>query len=348
MFNYTNNSILKHRAFKHIIYWIAFSFFFGYIWGTHDQDYIKSIVVQLYSLPSRLLLVYISLYVLIPKIYLKKNLALFVLSYVSLLTIITFFIQRPMMWYYVRPEFFPGWNDYNNYSLIDLTNTMFDVNRAAIIPLLVVFSRFYYDGQKRTLILEKEQFKMELTQLRNQVHPHFLFNTLNNLYSLIIKKSNSAEDAVLRLSGLMRYMLYEANGPKVLLSKEISYLKNYIDLEKLRLENGNNISFIHEIDKAYEIPPFILIPFVENAFKHGTVNNKISWIVISILVKDNVLILNTSNEKRKVKKNDNSKTGFGFTNVKKRLDLLYPNNYSIDIIDEDLSFEVTLKLNLKA
>ncbi|GAA4272753.1 hypothetical protein GCM10022258_20470 [Aquimarina gracilis] len=251
------------------------------------------------------------------------------------------------MLYHVEPNYLPGWNSAGFFAVNEIMKTALDVNNAAILPMAYIFFKFYYNSQQKALSLEKEKLAAELNQLRNQVHPHFLFNTLNNLYSLIIQKSSNAEAAVLKLSGLMRYMLYEANVPKVPLSKEIEYLKNYVDLEKLRFDDQMDISFNTETDKEYMIPPFLLIPFVENAFKHGSHIQSNSWIVISILVKKKSLIMKVENSKLQNQKQDiNLEGGIGFTNVKKRLELLYKNNYLLKTEDTGLSYESTLKLNL--
>ena len=195
-----------------------------------------------------------------------KRFVLFIISYVITLLVVSICIQRPIIYFYVQPNYLPGWQSEGYFTITELVNTILDVNIAALVPLGIVFFRFYYNAQQKTLELEKEKIEAELIQLRNQVHPHFLFNTLNNLYALILKKSNDAETAVLKLSKLMRYMLYEANTQKVSLSKEIDYLKNYVDLEKLRFGNFVEISFHSEMDNDYQIVPFLLIPFVENAF----------------------------------------------------------------------------------
>ncbi|GAA4275838.1 hypothetical protein GCM10022259_05620 [Aquimarina mytili] len=252
------------------------------------------------------------------------------------------------MLYHVEPNYLPGWSSKGFFAINEIMKTALDVNNAAILPMAYIFFKFYYNSQQKTLTLEKEKLEAELNQLRNQVHPHFLFNTLNNLYSLIIQKSSNAEAAVLKLSGLMRYMLYEANVPKVPISKEIEYLKNYVDLEKLRFDDQMDISFNTETDKEYIISPFLLIPFVENAFKHGSNLQDGSWIVISIFVKKNNLIMKVENAKSpNTLQNENSEGGIGFSNVKKRLELLYKNKYTLQTEDTGLSYESILKLNLE-
>ncbi|WP_178990612.1 sensor histidine kinase [Winogradskyella schleiferi] len=337
------NGLLKNRILRHVLYWVAFNLFFGFIWGTYDSNFSKSIIIQLSLLPSRILLVYITLYYLIPKFILKKQIVLFLFFYSALLVFITIFIQKPILWYFVRPYYLVDWQEEDYLSIISVVNTLFEINRAAIIPMVIAFYRIYYTNQKKLLMLEKDQLKSELTHLKNQIHPHFLFNTLNNLYSLILKRSDKAEDAILKLSDLMRYMLYETNPNRVSLYKEINYLKNYINLEKLRLEEGSNINFITEIDKDYRIAPFILIPFIENVFKHGAINHKINGPSITVIAKHNTLTLHTVNYKRT--KNYYDK-GVGLENVKKRLGLLYTDKYTLEKKETEFQFELTLKLHL--
>ncbi|WP_370091493.1 sensor histidine kinase [Winogradskyella sp.] len=338
-----DHGLLKNRIFRHVLYWVSFNLFFGFIWGTYDGNFSKSITIELSLLPSRILLVYFTLYYLIPKFILKNRIVLFIILYTALLVLITIFIQKPILWYFVRPYYLTDWKAEDYLSIISVANTLFDINRAAIIPLIAAFYKIYYTNQKKLLLLEKDKLKSELTHLKNQIHPHFLFNTLNNLYALILKKSDKAEDAILKLSDLMRYMLYETNPNKVSLDKEINYLKNYIALEKLRLEAGNNINFTSKSDKEYKIAPFILIPFIENVFKHCVMNQRTNGPSISIIAKNNRLTLITKNDKRIT---TSEGKGVGLENVKKRLGLLYKDKHSLEHHNTDNQYEVILKLDL--
>ncbi|MHA7058910.1 sensor histidine kinase [Aquimarina sp. M1] len=337
--------IVSNRIVRHIIYWIGLIVFFGITWGTYDNNYIRSFTVQTFSLPARMALVYVSVYVLLPKFFIKRKIIAFVSAYLLLLIATSILIQRSIIFFYVEPNYLPEWQSEGYFTITELVNTILDVNVAAIIPLGFSLFKFYYNSQQKTLTLEKQKIEAELIQLRNQVHPHFLFNTLNSLYALIIKKSDAAETAVLKLSKLMRYMLYEANVPKVSLTKEIAYLNNYVDLEKLRFNNTIDISFNSELDKDYEISPFLLIPFVENAFKHGTSCIVNSWIVITIFAKQEELIMQVENGKL-IGYHQEFFGGIGFKNVKKRLELLYPDQYVLNIEDNKLSYEITLKIKL--
>ncbi|MFD2564745.1 sensor histidine kinase [Aquimarina rubra] len=343
MSHFLVKNLFSNRIVTHLIYWIGLIIFFGITWGTYDNDYIRSFTIQTFSLPARMILVYVSIYFLLPKFFIKQKTIAFIFSYILLLIATSILIQRPIMLFYVQPHYLPGWQSEGYFTITELVNTILDVNIAAIVPLGFNLFKFYHNSQQKALTLEKEKIEAELIQLRNQIHPHFLFNTLNSLYALIIKKSDVAEIAVLKLSKLMRYMLYEANVPKVSLAKEIAYLKNYVDLEKLRFTNTIDISFNSELDKDYQISPFLLIPFVENAFKHGTSSTGNSWIVITIFAKQEELMMQVENGKS-IKLQQESVGGIGFKNVKKRLELLYPNQYSLITEDHKLSYQITLKI----
>jgi LytS/YehU family sensor histidine kinase len=191
---------------------------------------------------------------------------------------------------------------------------------------------------------EKQHLETELNFLKVQIQPHFFFNTLNNLYSLTLKKSDQAPEIVLKLSALMSYMLYESNTSKVPLSKEITYLLNYLDLEKLRF--GQRLVVTFEMEGPIEevnIPPMILILFLENSFKHGIKNN-LHKIQIDILLKVEEGFLFFSVKNPVEEKTSTGNTGIGLKNAKRRLELLYGNNYCLDLLEKQNEFIVSLKI----
>ncbi|MBC6491681.1 sensor histidine kinase [Flavihumibacter stibioxidans] len=195
---------------------------------------------------------------------------------------------------------------------------------------------------------ENENLKTELSLLRSQVSPHFMFNVLNNMVALARKKSDLLEPSLIKLSSLMRYMLYDVEGEKVSLEKEIEYLESYIDLQKQRI--SKNI-FIHsdfsDVDRSYEIEPMLLIPFVENAFKHGTGLVENAGIDIVLSAKNNRLQFNVRNRYSEESFEIKDKTsGIGLANVKRRLNLLYGKNHSLDVDKKDGWFTVTLNIIL--
>jgi LytS/YehU family sensor histidine kinase len=182
--------------------------------------------------------------------------------------------------------------------------------------------------------------------LRKQTNPHFLFNTLNSIYSLAHKKSDLVPDAIVTLSELMRYMLYETDNKTVLLEKEINYIQNYIELQKLRLNNIENIYVnIHGETKNKFIEPLLLISFIENAFKYGTDYKGNTNVKIKIQVEGNVLDFWVENRVEKFEY-DAENSGIGISNIKNRLKLLYPDSHTLTIVEKDQIYSVHLNLKL--
>ena len=197
--------------------------------------------------------------------------------------------------------------------------------------------------------LEAKQAQAELNMLKSQVNPHFLFNSLNSVYSLILSKSDIAADTVMKLSDLMRYLLESSQKRKVLVKHELDFLQNYIELEKIRLGKKAKVNCEFNGDQSGKIiSPLLLIPFVENCFKHGiSVNPADNVIDISIDVGENLLILRTSNNIAPKRINETSKkTSTGIENVKKRLELLYVERHQLEIKEDETSFLVNLKIEI--
>lgn len=215
----------------------------------------------------------------------------------------------------------------------------------AISTIIKTLSEFYSDQQNK-LIAESQRTSTELNYLRKQTNPHFLFNSLNSIYSLAHKKSDLVPDAIVTLSEMMRYMLYETDNKTVLLEKEIDYIKNYIELQKLRLNNIENISInIHGNTKDKFIEPMLLISFIENAFKYGTDYKGIAYVKIVITIEENILTFWVENKIENNSK-DPENSGIGLTNIKNRLSLLYPNSHQLNLTSTDSIFTVHLVLQL--
>jgi LytS/YehU family sensor histidine kinase len=219
------------------------------------------------------------------------------------------------------------------------------------IALVVKIFKQWYQFQISTQQLTQEKLAAELNFLKAQIHPHFLFNTLNNLYALTLKKSDHAPDMVLKLSDLLNYMLYDCNANHVLLYKEVDMLQNYIALEKIRYGDRLDIAFnIKGEVTGNMIAPMMILPFVENSFKHGAsdeIDN--AWISIDISVNEGHLTLKVDNSKSDIDNNTpetSYKKGIGMSNVKRRLELLYEGKYDLKVIDTDVSFLIVLKLDL--
>ncbi len=205
-------------------------------------------------------------------------------------------------------------------------------------------------GQRKTSELQNKTLQSELRFLKSQINPHFLFNTLNNLYALTLKKSDEAPEIVLKLSEMMRYMLYECNERRVPLRKEVNYIKNYLELEKLRQAKKFDIRFQMEGEiENQKIAPLMFIPFLENSFKHG-LNSQISegFVDIRLNVMDDSVEVDIENSKAPTLPSPSGKKsgGIGLVNVRRRLALLYPDSYDLSIRSNPNTYHVNLKLKL--
>jgi len=205
----------------------------------------------------------------------------------------------------------------------------------------------WFNLKKRNNEIAEEQLKTELHFLKAQINPHFLFNTLNSLYILALKKSDNAPEAILKLSDIMRYVLTESSETLVPLDREINYINQYIELQQLRLTKKVNVQFeVKGNTESYLISPLLFITFVENAFQYGVSTDIESPILILLEVVENNLHFNVINSVVRASKHES--TGIGIENSRRKLELLYPNAYSLTITNQNAIFTVDLNINLKS
>ncbi len=192
--------------------------------------------------------------------------------------------------------------------------------------------------------IENDQLHLELSSLKNQINPHFFFNTLNNLYALSLEKSDETPSVILKLSEMMRYTIYDCKEPKVSILNEITYLENFISLQKVRHHKRGNITFKNEIvNSDVQLAPMLLIVFLENAFKHGfDLIEKDAFINLSLKIEKNRLHFYIENNF--IKTEDGHQTGIGLENVKRRLSLIYPKTHELKVVKSKNLFSVDLKL----
>ena len=289
---------------------------------------------------------YLNYFLLIPKYYLQGNQILFFVFVIIGLLIVIGIPELYMQHYFSSPlhehHHEPEPHEHHEPSIIFLfSRNIFLFFIALLISLFIKIT-----GQlKKT---EKEKLKAELSFLRAQINPHFLFNTLNSIYSLALQKSDKTPKAVVSLSNLMRYVTTDAHKDFVPLDDEIIYINNYINLQILRLGETVKINFqlIGKMENQ-KIAPIILIPFVENAFKYGVNPEKNSLIQIIIKVEESVLNMTVYNLKVNNAKENEIVSGHGVKNTVNRLQVLYPNKHLLSIKDEPNDYTVTLKINLK-
>ncbi len=345
------------RISRHILYWCSWWGFYALV-NTNSYSngsYVDWLLVELFVLPVKLTITYFVIYYLLPRFSEKRRyfLLLFltlVLCFLGSMVLRTMEICSLQSWLLLSHELSCAWGKAPFfvfkmvYKALDL---LFVVSLVAIIKFIQ--QQIVYERKTKNLLTQK--LETELQFLKHQLQPHFLFNTLNNLYGLILTKSEKAGDMVVKLSEIMSYMLYESNETLVPVENELANLKNYIALEKIRY--GDELQIDYEVlgeTKDKKIPPLVLISFVENAFKHGPSSNlEISWIKISaevhaqrfLFVVENSLPLSESG---KEKKSSQVNSGIGLNNVRKRLDLIYGEDYGLQIVQEE-TFLIKFSIN---
>ena len=237
--------------------------------------------------------------------------------------------------------------DFNHikaYSVVALYYTILFILLGGLFKLAIEG----YKTQQQKLILEKQNVKSELALLRSQVNPHFLFNTLNTIHSFVNNNHKKAAQAVIKLSDIMRHMLYEAAREKITLDKEIEYLKSYIALQNFRIEKSRFVDFkLKGETSGILIPPMLFTPFIENAFKYAKKKGKETGITIDFEIINNMVFFEITNDIDPVKPEElTEREGFGLKNVRRRLELLYPHNHKLEIIEKDNNFTVRLLIEL--
>lgn len=220
-----------------------------------------------------------------------------------------------------------------------------------LVSTLLHYLQKERDDEQMRVALLQEKTEMELKFLKSQINPHFLFNALNNIYSMVYMGDKRAADSVLALSEMLRYVTDESSSDKINLADEVIYLDNYLDFQKIRYEKAVNVSFVKNIqDGPVYISPMLFQPFIENAFKHsGVGSGQGSYVNIVLDADANNVHFSVINSKRKKKQeSDSSRMGVGMANVQKRLDLLYPNSYDLKVEDAEEHFSVELNIHLKS
>lgn len=212
---------------------------------------------------------------------------------------------------------------------------------------LISINQYVHEKEKETAQLVKSQLETELKFLKSQINPHFLFNSLHNIYASTVIKSDVASEQLLKLSDILRYMLYDSNEESVSLSRKITYLKNYLDLAQLKDSNGLDVRFVVKgDDKGVNVAPLLFVPFVENAFKHSQVEDlKNGFIHIRLEIISSALVFEVVNSKPKINYNKDKIGGIGLKNIQQRLKLLYLNKYKLVIKDDETTYKVHLELN---
>ena len=332
----------KRRVLRHVLFWslwlLGWTCFLTVIWSTFSDNFIRiGLWIPVFTIFS-----YPISYIAIPKLLLKGKYLVF-LGLLVFWLIVGWYLSVNYLKYISAPVLDlmgkPHGDDYAWQCFLCVITT------AACFTSLSLGKQWLLK-QREFLRARQEKITAELQLLKAQVHPHFLFNTLNNIYSFSLDRSSKTPELILKLSSLLSYMLYDCKAEEVRLEKEVEIMKDYIGLEKERYGNILEISWTVEGDiRDNFISPLLMLPFVENAFKHGASEQiEKPWIGVDISVANNILKFKLTNSKNEYISHSNN--GIGINNVKKRLEFLYPDNHELKINDEGDFFAISLMVKL--
>lgn len=351
------NQPQQKRILLHVLFWLAVLTVLTVIYGAGMPGYALTIGIVSMFLPIHIAYFYLIAYVIIPRYFDRKKYARFAIFFLLIVIgstlafrLIEILVADPIIYHAVKkndPTFV--WHKLDGTFSQQLSKPVYlisafeQTNIFVWIALSVKFFKMWFDRRQAAM-------EAELNFLKGQLHPHFLFNTLNNLYALTLKQSPQSPGVVMGLAEILRYMLYEANTELVQLERDISILKSYIELEKIRYEERLDINFsINGMSPEYQIAPLLILPLVENAFKHGA-SEQIgqAWINMDLRVKNNALKFKISNSKPEAAQPDDRPhhVSIGLANVRKRLEILYPSAHHLKIMDDEDVFAVILDIDL--
>jgi len=330
----------------HLSFWCAYLSFVIYqitSFRKHETDLPTAFLHGGVQAAFNIVVSYFNYFYLLPRFLKQKKIWRYLLEFsvpFAILITLRVHLQRYLVDGYTYKEGF----FYSSVYVVQLVVvTLFIVLFIAMLR----FAKEWFEFEATRKEVENERLLAELNFLKAQINPHFLFNTLNNLYYLAYSQSANTTEVIAKLSQMMRYMLYDTNQPKVLLSKEVEYMQNYISLERLRLNDQIPIQFevkgnVNEV----RVAPLILITFLENAFKHGVSNNRgDSWVKVNLALTGREFVYTVENSKHGVVP-EVGKSGIGLQNVQRRLELSYPGHYRLEVEDLPDRYIVHLTLTL--
>lgn len=333
---------MQKRWSRHVLFWTCIYFFDVFVFGWDTQNYRLFFKMVTFEMPGQVALAYVIMYVCVPWYFQKKYLE------TAVLFCVTFFLASlscHVLIFYFGDYYTP---DVEIFSFSKLLLRGFYLFANASIFVILKASRMWYKNEMRVRELQGVKIESELKMLKDQINPHFMFNTLNNLYGLIEKNPGHAKEMVLGLSRILHYMLHESNNSFVSVRKEMNCVRDYIELEKIRYPGNLSVSINQEQGTdCLGIVPLVIFPFVENSFKHGTSETiDTAWINIDCSVFKTEFLFKIENTKNMVSHDLSQPGGIGLNNVRRRLELIYGEDHSLQIFDGHDTYLVVLKIKL--
>lgn len=335
----------------HVFYWLITTMFWPLLSYAIEGELWEPLFNKIGYLPSQMIVTYVFLYILLPWFF-KKRYVLFVIGLI-VLTYITAVLARIMKIYFYEPM--TGYDDPQEGLIEILTHQdallgqyVIWVYMTPVLTIIIVLVYTHFNQQRALAHLEAQRAQSELSFLKAQLHPHFLFNTLNNLYTLSIQGSDMTVDVAKGLKKLLRYMLDKSENALIPLSEELDLVHTYISLEKLRYGARLNYKEVIRLENEdYKVVPFVLLSLVENAFKHGASKDPGQpYIHINLSTNNKQLDFSVENSVVKEKTDDSSgyAQGIGVSNIKRQLAILYPDRHSYKTTHQDDSYKVQLRI----
>ena len=348
---------MKFSLKQHSIFWVGYLIWEvsqgvgSYLMG--DSPFEMGVIIMftksaLVTTVIKIALAYLLLFAVLKPAVIGKRKSFFIIALSFLSILLALFLYRTAAFYYILPYLYEL--DMSKRSFINisaLVTILLDIVTPVFALIIYELFRFTRKTRDNAIKMEQEKLKSELSFLKAQINPHFLFNVLSTIHALTRNESPHAANVTVKLSNIMRFMLYEATNKEISIQDEVKILEDYIDLERTRFKHKLDVEFVKEIaDNSQKIAPLILLPFLENAFKHGAGESRFnSFIKMNLQVKENLLLFTVVNSLETIPANHENFGGIGLTNVKRRLDLLYPS-YELNLQPSDFNFSVTLKIKL--
>lgn len=338
--------LLRTRLVYHIAFWLIVYFILLSIFKVSASikkiDYIYTAIFQF----TLMIAVYINLLFLIPRFLSRKRFFIYILSVLVALSLGSFFniLLFDKLIDYILPEYY----FISYYSFFDVFKFFFTL---ALSATLLKLSKEWFqliESKQKLVETEKEKVEIELKALRAQVNPHCLFNSLNVLYSLALKNAKETPESIIKLSDILRYVIYDSNKEKVSIKSEVELINNYLSLQEHRIDKTSIISFEKDIQNDIKIAPMLFLPLVENSFKHGVKGDVLNtFVYIKLKTVDKIVHFEIENNKSSSENTDQNKDGgIGLSNIKKRLRFLYPEKHDLLIKEDEQKFKVSLKISL--
>jgi sensor histidine kinase YesM len=354
----------KYRIGRHVAFWGFWWLFQGFLYAftpslfniSYWARIPSSMIDSLLFLVAHIFLAYSLMYFVVPKYILKHKylaasvwvLVLFLLTAI-LSSLIALYVLEELRVMLLPDRFKLSYRNYRVSFFMGLLGGLRGGITIGGLAAAIKLMKHWYIKEQRNLQLQKENVESQLQLLKAQVHPHFLFNTLNNIYAHTQNTSPMAAKLVMGLSDMLRFMLYEGSQPYVPLGRDLQMIAEYIELEKIRYDNHLDVNLdIPTHDGQCMIAPLLLLPLVENCFKHGTSNMlEQPWLSFQVHLQENVMHMKLVNGKPQEAPKNNNKRGIGISNVRKRLELLYPGKHELTILDDTDVFIVNLTIELE-